>query len=186
MDTTLWIVARATGVVSLGLLTLAVVLGILTRSGRPLPALPRFSVQLVHRNVSLLASLFVIVHVGSLLLDSYAKVRIVDLFVPFIGVNQALWQGLGTVAFDLLLAVALTGLLRHRIGLRAFRLVHWFSYAMWPVALAHGIGNGTDGRSSWFLGLAIACIAAVAITSIWRLTPWFAESARGRRDGASP
>lgn len=180
MDTTLWIIGRATGVVSLGLLTLTVVLGIITRSGRPMPALPRFSVQLVHRNVSLGAAIFVVVHVLTLLLDSYAKIRLIDLIIPFIGIMNPIWQGLGTVAFDLMIAVVLTSLLRHRIGLRTFRFVHWFSYAMWPIALIHGIGNGTDRTSPWFIGFVIACIIAVAVACIWRLTPRFIESAQHR------
>ncbi len=185
MDTALWVVGRATGVVSLGLITLAVLLGIMTRSGRPLPTLPRFSVLLVHRNVSLVATLFILVHVVSLLFDSFAKLRPVDLLVPFIGNYKPIWQGLGTVAFDLLIAVVLTSLLRHRVGVGAFRIVHWVTYAMWPIAVAHGIGNGTDGRSPWFLTIAIASILLVAAASIWRLTPFFVESSQ-RRETLQP
>src|SRR3954447_8497651 len=63
MDEALWAFGRASGAVSLGLFTLSVVLGILVRSGRPLLVLPRFALTLVHRNIALLAVVFLGLHV---------------------------------------------------------------------------------------------------------------------------
>ena len=48
------------------------------------------------------------------------------------------------MASDLLLALTVTSLLRSRISYRAWRVLHWTAYACWPVALAHGLGTGTD------------------------------------------
>ncbi|MDD0857757.1 hypothetical protein NHF46_08360 [Arthrobacter alpinus] len=119
-------------------------------------------------------------HVGSLMLDSYAKLTVTDVVVPFLGAFKPFWQGLGTVAFDLVLALIVTGLLRQRIGQRTFRAVHWFSYAMWPIALAHAIGNGTNGTSKWFLVLAAGSVAAVGAAVAWRLSTNFLETAKAR------
>ncbi|WP_431218956.1 ferric reductase-like transmembrane domain-containing protein [Leifsonia xyli] len=181
MSEVLWAFGRASGVVSLLLFTASVLLGILTRSGRPLPGLPRFSVSLVHRNVSLLAVVFLVLHVGTLLFDSYAKLDPIDLVVPFLGSFQPFWQGLGTVAFDLVVAIVLTGLLRRRIGQRVFRFIHWFTYAMWPIAVLHAIGNGTNGTSGWFLVLVAGSALLVLIAVIWRVSSGFEEHARTRR-----
>lgn len=181
MNELLWAFGRASGVVSLLLFTASVLLGILTRAGRPLPGLPRFSVSLVHRNISLLAVVFLVLHVGTLMFDSYAKLNPVDLVVPFLGSFKPFWQGLGTVAFDLVLAIVITGLLRRRIGQRAFRFVHWFTYAMWPVAALHAIGNGTNGTSGWFLLLTAAATLVVLIAVVWRMSSRFIEHAQTRR-----
>ena len=181
MDAALWIVGRATGVVALLLFTLSVVLGITNRSGRALPGLPRFSVTLVHRNVALLSATFLAIHVGTLLFDSYAQLRLLDLVLPFFGAFKPLWQGLGTVALDLTLAVIITSAFRHRIGLRVFRIVHWLTYAIWPIALIHALGNGTDAWSSWFLVLAATSVAAVGAALVWRLSSQFSDSARSRQ-----
>lgn len=181
MDNTLWAIGRVSGFVSLALFTLTVLLGIVTRSGRPLPGVQRFSVALIHRNIALLATVFLVLHVGSLMLDSYAKLNIIDAVVPFLGEFKPFWQGLGTVAFDLIIAVVVTGLLRHRIGQRTFRAVHWFSYAMWPIALAHSVGNGTNGTGKWFLVLAAVSIAMVGGALIWRLSANFLETAKARQ-----
>lgn len=179
----MWAIGRMSGFLALALFTATVLLGILTRSGRPVMSIPRFSVTLLHRNMSLLATVFLLLHVGTLLLDSYAKLNIVDTAVPFLGAFKPFWQGLGTVAFDLVLALVVTGLLRHRIGLRAFRTIHWFSYAMWPLALAHAVGNGTDGTSRWFLWLAAGSVLLVAAAVAWRLSATFLESSKARQGG---
>lgn len=170
MDTALWVVGRGTGVAALVLLTVAVLLGVVTRAGRPLPGLPRFAVQLVHRDVALAATCFVLVHVGTLLLDTEAELRLLDTVVPFVGAYRWFWLGLGTVAVDLLVALVLTALLRRVVGPRVFRTVHWASWAMWPIAVAHAVGTGTDGTSVWFLAVAGTCVAAVAGAVVLRCT----------------
>ncbi|MFQ4149412.1 ferric reductase-like transmembrane domain-containing protein [Arthrobacter sp. LAPM80] len=185
MDNAMWAFGRASGFVSLALFTLTVLLGIVTRSGRPLPGIPRFSLTLLHRNLSLLATVFLALHVGSLMLDSFAKLTVTDVVVPFLGAFKPFWQGLGTVAFDLVLALVATGLLRHRIGQRSFRAVHWFSYLMWPIALAHAVGNGTDGTSKWFLLFAATSVVVVVGAVAWRLSVNFLETAKARQGGLS-
>ena len=156
-------------------LTLSVALGVASRSGRPLFALPRFGIADVHRFVALTATLLVVLHMGLLLLDPYAKLRIIDFVVPFLGAYRPLWQGLGTVAFDLLIVVIAASLLRHRLGLRIFRAVHWTTYLLWPIALAHALGNGTDAGELWSQSIAGCCALIVAAVLVWRLRADFAE-----------
>lgn len=180
MDEAMWAFGRVSGFISLALFTASVLLGILNRSGRPLLVLPRFSISILHRNIAVLATVFLGLHVGSLLLDSFAKLRPVDVVVPFLGSFQPFWQGLGTVALDLVAAVMVTAFLRHRIGQRTFKAVHWLTYGIWPVAMAHAIGNGTDAGSAWFLVLAAASGVAVVSAVLWRLAPAFLETSRAR------
>ena len=80
------------------------------------------------------------------------------------------WLGLGAVALDLVLAVVVTSLLRLRIGLRQWRAVHLSAYALWPVALLHGVGiGGADTRLGWVLALYLACAVAVLVAVVRRL-----------------
>lgn len=171
----LWALGRGNGIVALGFLTLSVALGVASRSGRPLLALPRFGIAAVHRFVALAATLLVALHMGLLFFDPYAKLRIIDFVVPFLGAYRPLWQGLGTVAFDVLIVVIVSSLLRHRLGLRAFRAIHLSTYALWPVALAHALGNGTDTGHLWFQVFAGCCALLVAVVVIWRLRSGFEE-----------
>ena len=173
MSEALWALGRGTGVVALVLMTFTVVLGILTRSGRPAFGMPRFAVTLVHRNSALIGTVFILIHIVSLLFDPYAQLNLIDYFVPFVGAYRPFWLGLGAVAFDLIIAIVVTSLLRRSIGQRAFRVVHWATYAMWPIALFHSIGTGTDASSGLFILLALACFSAVAGSVIWRLSTHF-------------
>jgi len=97
------------------------------------------------------------------------------------------WLGLGTLAVDLLLVILATSLLRHRLGLRTFRVVHWITYGLWPITLAHGLGNGTDAGHPWFLILAATCTVTVLTALAWRLSHNFVEydavRARGQLTG---
>jgi predicted ferric reductase len=169
MTEALWYFGRGTGVTALVLLSLVVVLGIVTRSGRPLPGLPRFAVAAVHRTSSLTALALLTVHALTLLLDPYAQLRLADAVLPFRAAYRPAWQGLGTVAFDLVVLLVTSSLLRHRIGLRAWRWLHWAAYLCWPLAVAHAVGTGTDGTSGWLLMVVAACGAAVGVAGIWRL-----------------
>jgi sulfoxide reductase heme-binding subunit YedZ len=171
----LWYFARGSGLVSLVLLTLVVALGIGARSGRTALGLPRFAVSLLHRNAALLAVVFLAGHVLSLFFDPYAQLRVVDLVLPFAGAYRPFWQGLGTLAFDLVLALVATSLLRKRLGATAWRAVHWLAYLCWPVAVLHGLGTGTDGGTWWLRTVAGLCIATVVAAVGWRISPAFAR-----------
>jgi sulfoxide reductase heme-binding subunit YedZ len=168
-DEALWALGRGTGITALAFLTLSLALGIATRSGRPLLGLPRFAVADVHRFAALVGVVLVVLHVAMLLADPYAQLRFVDWVVPFLGAYKPLWLGLGTLAFDVLTAVIVTSLLRHRLGVRVFRIVHWASYALWPIAFAHSLGNGTGVTRWWFLLFAGCCALTVAAALTWRL-----------------
>jgi sulfoxide reductase heme-binding subunit YedZ len=159
----LWYLNRATGLVSLVLMTLTIVLGVLVQRQRRLPGLPRFGVVGLHRNVALLSAVLLLAHVATAVADGYVSIGLWDTLLPFVSGYRPFWVGLGTVAIDLLLVVVVTSLLRARIPARLWRAVHWTSYGLWPLALAHGIGTGTDLGSGWPLALAGACAVAVAV-----------------------
>jgi sulfoxide reductase heme-binding subunit YedZ len=118
-------------------------------------------------------------HVLTTISDPYASISVVSAVIPFSSPYRRIWLGLGAVAFDLLLAVLVTSLLRVRVGLRAWRLVHWAGYLCWPVALIHGLGTGTDGAARWVLAVTAACALAVAAAGAWRLAAgWPAHAAQ--------
>jgi Ferric reductase like transmembrane component len=158
-----WYLTRSTGVVSLLLLTVTMVLGVIDVSRWSTPSWPRFVLDSLHRSVSLLVLVFLGLHIITAALDSFAPISLLDAMLPFIGSYRPLWLGLGAVAFDLLLALAITSLMRQRLGHRAWRITHWLAYACWPIALLHGLGTGSDVKSAWSLTLTAICVLAVAI-----------------------
>jgi len=165
----LWFATRGFGVVSLLLLTAIVVLGVAGANRWRSVRWPRFVVAALHRNLTLLALVFIALHVITTVLDGYAPISLVNAILPFTSPYRPIWLGLGAVAFDLLLALTITSLLRARIGYSRWRALHWLAYASWPIALVHGLGTGTDARLAWMQIVAVTCVAAVAAAVLWRI-----------------
>jgi methionine sulfoxide reductase heme-binding subunit len=180
LDSALWALGRGTGVVALVVFTASLVLGIVTRSGRGALGLGRFGVAELHRSAALTGTALVALHLGTLLLDPFAQLRLVDLVVPFFGTYRPVWLGLGTLAVDLLLVITVVSLLRERLGPRVFRAVHWATYALWPMALVHALGNGSDNGTMWLRAVAGVCTAAVGLAITWRFSEGYVERGRVR------
>jgi sulfoxide reductase heme-binding subunit YedZ len=161
-----WYLIRSTGLVLLVLLTASVALGVLTTARWSTPAWPRFVSQGVHRNVSLVALVVLVFHIVLTVIDGFAPITWLDAVVPFSSAYRPLWLGLGAAASDLFLAVLVTSFLRARLGYRTWRGIHLLSWAMWPVAVLHGLGTGSDSRMPWAYGVYLAC-AAVVLASCW-------------------
>jgi sulfoxide reductase heme-binding subunit YedZ len=169
-STALWYASRATGVVALLLLTMVMLLGLLVaRGGRQLPGLPRFAVGGLHRNLSLLAVMFVTVHVLTAVLDGYVHIPLTAALVPLASPYERFWLGLGAVSVDLMLAAVATSLVRGRLSRRTWRAVHLTAYLSWPVAWLHSVFAGSDLQRGPLLVLALGCAAAVIAAAAARL-----------------
>lgn len=180
-----WYLARSTGVVALVLLTVSVVLGILgsVRFSAG-PRWPRFAIDSLHRDTSLLVVVLIVVHVITSVLDGFAPISLIDGIIPFRSPYRPLWLGFGALAFDLVIALLVTSLVRRRLGYGAWRVVHWLAYVSWPVSVLHGLGTGSDVKSAWSLAVTVVCLAAVLGAVAIRLRA--AESAgTGVRAGAT-
>jgi methionine sulfoxide reductase heme-binding subunit len=180
----LWYATRATGLVAFLLLTLCVALGLVTAVRYTAPKLPRFVTVGLHRNTSLLAVVFLALHVLTTVADSYTPIALSAAFVPFSANYRTFWLGLGAVASDLLIALIATSLVRLRLGYRTWRAVHWLAYACWPVALVHALGTGTDPASAWMSLITVLCVTCVVCAIGWRIAAgWPAR--KGVRLGAA-
>ena len=165
----MWYLTRSTGIVTLVLVTLSVLIGIISSLRAGGKRTPRFVVAGLHRNVSLLTVVFIAIHVTTTVLDGYAPITFLDSVVPFISSYRPIWLGLGAVASDLVLALVITSLIRVRIGLRTWRGIHWTAYACFPIAIVHSLGTGSDASRSWMLAVVIGSVALVAIATLVRL-----------------
>lgn len=164
-----WYFSRATGMVALVLLTGIIVLGVLGPLRISTEMWPRFAIRTVHRDLALLTLLIVLIHVVTITLDAYVKVPLTAVVLPLGSSYAPFWTGLGAVAFDLMLALVGTSLMRARLGYRTWRIVHWTAYASWPLAVAHGLAAGTDSGATWALAATVVCIGIVAVAVALRI-----------------
>lgn len=171
----LWYANRATGVVLVVLLTMSTAMGVYSTARAGSVRWPRFATQALHRNVSLLAMVMLVLHIASAVIDTYVDIRWWEAFVPFLGTYKPLWLGLGSVAWDLMLAIVITSLMRERFAHRRWRTVHLLSYPAWVVGVIHGLGIGTDSFTAWSLTITALCIAVVALSTVVRLVTFANE-----------
>jgi predicted ferric reductase len=163
----LWYTTRSTGVIAFVLLTATFALG-LAATKRALASRhwPRFATQQLHRNISLLAVLFLGVHIVTSLADSYVKIGWWSLVIPGISGYRPFWVTLGTLAFDLTVVIAATSLIRDRMSARLWRAIHLTAYAVWPLAFFHFLGTGTDAaHGRWGLYLDLVCLLALGLAA---------------------
>jgi methionine sulfoxide reductase heme-binding subunit len=184
-STALWYASRATGVVSLLLLTGVTLLGVLVNRQGRLPGLPRFAVTGLHRNLSLLAVAFVAIHVITAVADPYVTIGLAAIVIPLASPYKPLWIGLGAISIDLVLALIVTSLARARISRRFWRGLHWFAYLAWGSALLHSLTSSNDLHHGVLLYLALGCALAVAAAVIWRVSHAGREIPREERAAAT-
>lgn len=167
-DTFLWYVTRAAGAVSLVLLSGVVILGLLSTMRVQGAGWPRFLTTGLHRNVALIAVVFLVLHIVTAVVDPFTHLGWGAALIPFSSYYRTFWLGLGVIAVDLLLAIVITSLVRNFIGHRAWRAIHWLAYGSWPIAVIHGLGTGTDVWSFWFMLLTAFCVGIVLIVAAYR------------------
>ena len=148
-----WDTARAGGFLAYILLTLAVSAGLVLRNRWQSTRWPRFVTNELHGYLSLLALVFITVHVVAVLVDPFTHFGLAEILVPLASHYRPVWMGLGVVALYLLLAVWLSSQLRARIAHRTWRRIHVLAYAVYGAATVHGLGTGSDTRTSWALTL---------------------------------
>lgn len=177
MNELLWYVSRATGTASLVLLTAVLVLGALT-AGRRNPHSQRPALVMgLHRSLALGMSAFLLAHIATAVGETYVNIDVVSAVVPFTSGYEKAWVGLGTVAFDLIIAVVVTSLLRHRLPTRVWKGIHLLAFALWPTAVVHGFAMGT-GSEPLLRGVTVGCAAVGLASVLWRTASTYADHTR--------
>ena len=135
----LWFLARASGITAYLLIAASMIAGIVLKS-RPFGAALKAPIALdVHRFITTLALAAIGVHGLALIADSTVEIEFGDLFIPFAAPYKPLWTGLGVIAADLALIVAISFPLKKRIGGKNWRRLHWATYSIFVFSTAHGI-----------------------------------------------
>jgi methionine sulfoxide reductase heme-binding subunit len=118
-----------------------------------------------------LAGTFIAMHLFWLAVDSQAHLGVSGLLVPFTSGYRPLWTGLGVVAAELLLALAVTNHYRKRISYSLWRRLHYLNFAVWIAATIHGLGAGSDSGSTAFLLMYASAIGIVGVLALRRFVP---------------
>jgi len=157
------------GVFTLISLTAAVGIGLVATDRIIMSPDSRVTAQAVHRAVSFGAVSFLAIHITTEILAR--RSHAVDAVLPFLDHKRTFYLGLGTLASDVLVFIAVTGILRRRFAETSppwvWRLIHAMAYVAWPMGIWHGLLSGRHSKPyvDWSYG---ALVAAVGVALLVR------------------
>ena len=165
----LWYANRGSGVVLIAMFTLSTALGIVATVRAGSARWPRFATQALHRNVSLISVALLVAHCITAVVHTFVDIRWYNVFVPFAGPYKPFWVGLGSLATDAIIVIVVTSLMRDRLDHKRWRAIHLASYGAWALGVVHGIGLGTDAKTTaWGLGATVVCVGVVGAATVIR------------------
>ena len=171
-----WYLSRSSAVVAYLLLwtSMATGLTISNRLARIWPGGP--TAFDLHQYTSLLGMGFALFHALILMGDRYIAYTLSQVLIPFASDSyRPLWVGLGQVGWYLMAIVSMTFYMRRKIGHRLWRLIHVMSYAMFALALLHGLLSGTDSGAIWARGMYWASAASLLFLTVYRVLCVFTD-----------
>ena len=166
-DPTFWLLARAAGLTAYAVLTLSLLAGLVLKS-RPFVRLRAATVAEVHKTLALTGLGALALHAIALVLDTTVKVSPAALFVPGLVAYRPAAVAAGVVAAWLMVLITASFRVRKRIGVRMWRRLHWFTYALFGLATVHGITAGTDTAQPWARDLYLGALGSVVAATAWR------------------
>ena len=182
-QTVTWDVARAGGFTAYVLLTLAVAVGLMLSAQLQSPKRwPRLLNSELHNFLSLLSTIFLVVHVLAVWVDPFTHFGWSEVFIPFVSNYRPVWMALGIVGMYLGIAIGISTWLRPLIGYTWWRRLHVLTLGIYALATLHAIGTGSDTHTWWGLGIYLVSNVLVGALLCRRLFA-FNKRKRGRRQG---
>ena len=174
----MWYLARGAGITAFAALSVATGVGAFSarRSSRPSSAQfeRRVVWQYVHRAAALTGVGMLMIHIATLLADSYAHVGWLGAVVPLSSGYRPVAVTLGLLSMYCIIAVAVTGILRSRFAVsqrasRWWRRIHLLSYAAWAMSALHFLTSGSDAGTWWARSVLVSGCAIVLAGAAARL-----------------
>jgi predicted ferric reductase len=122
-----------------------------------------------------------IVHGAVLLGDRYANYTPAQLLIPFGSPLARLPVGLGQIGMYGLVLVVASFFIKQQIGRKTWRLIHFGSFAVFFLALIHGLASGTDTSAGSVQLLYWVSGGSVLFLTLFRvlMARWGMRPARG-------
>lgn len=179
-----WLLSRAAGVAAYVALTAEILLGLCASTGALDRWISRASAGQIHRWLSSVALALVAAHALVLVCDRYVAFDLLDALVPFVAGERRTAVGLGATAAWLAVVVHASFAMRSRIGPKAWRRLHYVSFAVFVLATLHGLAAGSDRGDPALLALYVASALSVVALTVRRVVGAPDRPARGAERSA--
>jgi predicted ferric reductase len=169
--TAAWTTSRTAGVIAFAALTLDVMFGLFVSTGAIDRWVPRGASVDVHRWLSSVALALIGLHSVALLVDPSIHFDALDALVPGISPYRAGAIAVGVCAMYGALVVHASFGWRKKIGVRAWRAIHFTAFAVFVAGVIHGMLAGSDtgklhalyGASGAIVGVLVVARIALAV-----------------------
>ncbi|HEY3084045.1 MAG TPA: hypothetical protein VGK28_01170 [Candidatus Dormibacteraeota bacterium] len=168
-DQFFWVLARVAGLSAYVSLAVALVTGIALRTAVLDWLGSNRALRSLHEYTTVLWMPLAGLHVLSLLLDTTARVGVIDLVVPLHSSYAPLALGLGALSLDLLLAVTVAALLKRRMRKGTWIWIHRSVYVAFGLVFLHAVLSGTDFSDSLVSAITWGSAAALVTLSLARV-----------------
>lgn len=160
-----WITSRAAGIAALILSSASVCVGL--TMGKRVKGVTGPDLRVTHEALSLATLAALAVHGLTLLGDSFLKLSLAEVAVPFLSSYKTFWTSTGIIAFWGLALLGPSYYLRRRIGIQRWKKLHRFTALAWILGVVHSLGEGTDSGQAWFLAMtAIAVLPPLILLGV--------------------
>lgn len=167
--TSFWYLSRASGFVAYLLLWGSVMWGLLLSTGLGRAWMRPPQLLDAHQFLSAAGAGFACFHGLVLIGDRYVNFPLRAVVVPFAASYEPLLVACGQIAIWLSLLLIVSFHVRRRIGSRAWRRLHYASFAAFWLALVHGLLLGTESATLWAGCLYLATAGPIIFLSLHRI-----------------
>ena len=164
-----WYLSRAAGFTAYLLLFFSVAIGIAIGTRFADRFAKRNVLFDLHRFTTILALAFTVFHVYILLGDQYFSYNVWELSIPFLNPYRTIETAVGVFAAYAMVLIVVSFYVRQYIGFRAWRAVHFLTFALFAAAVYHGIAAGTDTTEVWAKGLYMATASVTMMLVLYRV-----------------
>jgi predicted ferric reductase len=165
-----WYLSRSSAIVGYFMLWGSMVLGlaITNKLARAWPGGPTFAA--LHEHTGWLGLVLSAFHALILLGDGYIGYTLNQVLIPFASANYLpFWVGLGQISLYLMAFVVVSFYLKRWINYRLWRTLHYLSFAVFALGMAHGLMSGTDSAGLPMLVVYWGSAASVVGLIVYRI-----------------
>jgi len=184
ISTVWWYLSRSSGLVAAVLIVATLIWGVLlsTQLVKSVKK-PAWLLEL-HRWLATLSVVFVVVHLLSLLADSYVEFDLADILIPFASEWKPSAVAWGVVGLYLLVIIQLSSwqTIRSRIPRRVWHGIHFISFPLAWVVIMHSGAAGTDVANRYYTIGMLALVLIAVFVVLYRILAGTGRKTRAERE----
>jgi methionine sulfoxide reductase heme-binding subunit len=168
-DPTLWYLTRALAVAAYVALSLSIALGMLRSIARTSRERLSWIFDEMHQFIALLAGIFVIGHLLTLVFDPFLTFTFANLYIPIDEPYRPQAVSYGVFALYGMVSLLFSSWWRRNLPYGFWRALHYVSFVAYALVTLHGFQAGSDSSEPWMIAIYGGSVSAILFLIVIRL-----------------